>query len=53
MQYKDYYEVLGVPRDAADDVIKKAFRALARKYHPDHAEDKAAAEEKFKEINEA
>jgi molecular chaperone DnaJ len=49
---RDYYETLGVPRDASQDDIKKAFRDLARKYHPDvnKAED---AEEKFKEINEA
>lgn len=53
VQFKDYYEVLGVPRDATDDAIKKAFRKLARQYHPDVAKDKKAAEEKFKEINEA
>lgn len=49
---REYYETLGVPRDASQDDIKKAFRDLARKYHPDvnKAED---AEEKFKEINEA
>jgi curved DNA-binding protein len=55
-QFKDYYAVLGVARDAGPDDIKKAFRTLARKYHPDAATgvtDKAAAEEKFKEINEA
>jgi curved DNA-binding protein len=53
MQYKDYYTTLGVPRDAAAADIKKAFRKLARKHHPDVAKDKKAAEEKFKEINEA
>jgi DnaJ-class molecular chaperone len=53
VQFKDYYATLGVPRDAGHDVIKKAFRKLARKYHPDVAADKAAGEEKFKEINEA
>lgn len=51
--FKDYYELLGVDRDASADTIKKAFRKLARKYHPDHASGDAKAEEKFKEINEA
>ncbi len=51
--FKDYYTTLGVARDASDDDIKKAFRKLARKYHPDVATDKAEAEVKFKEINEA
>ncbi len=53
VQYKDYYKVLGVNRDASEEEIKKAFRKLARQYHPDTAKNKAAAEEKFKEINEA
>lgn len=53
LEYKDYYSILGVARDADGDEIKKAFRKLARKYHPDVAADKATAEEKFKEINEA
>jgi molecular chaperone DnaJ len=53
VQYKDYYESLGVPRGASDAEIKKAFRKLAREYHPDVAKDKKRAEEKFKEINEA
>src|SRR5947207_3304456 len=53
VQYKDYYESLGVPRTASDAEIKKAFRKLAREYHPDVAKDKKKAEEKFKEINEA
>jgi curved DNA-binding protein len=53
VQYKDYYEALGVPRGAGDDQIKKAFRKLAREHHPDVAKDKKRAEEKFKEINEA
>jgi curved DNA-binding protein len=53
VQYKDYYEILGVPRTASDDEIKKSFRKLARQYHPDVAKDKKKAEEKFKEINEA
>jgi molecular chaperone DnaJ len=49
----DYYDVLGVPRGAAEGDIKSAYRQLARKYHPDVAEDKVAAENHFKEINEA
>lgn len=53
LKYKDYYETLGIPREASADEIKKAFRKLARQYHPDVAKDKAVAEEKFKEINEA
>ncbi len=53
LQYKDYYAMLGVPRAASDADIKKAFRKLAREYHPDVAKDKKKAEEKFKEINEA
>src|SRR3954469_25912677 len=53
LKYKDYYEVLGGPRSASDADIKKAFRKLAREYHPDVAKNKKQAEEKFKEINEA
>ena len=53
VKYKDYYETLGVPRSASDADIKKAFRKLARDYHPDVAKNKKQAEEKFKEINEA
>src|SRR5438309_4135265 len=53
VQFKDYYEVLGVPRTASEDDIKKSFRKLARQYHPDVAKTKKGAEEKFKEINEA
>src|SRR5438034_1777285 len=53
VQYKDYYESLGVPRTASEAEIKKAFRKLAREHHPDVAKDKKKAEEKFKEINEA
>ncbi len=49
---KDYYEILGVPRNASQEEIKKAFRRLARKYHPDINKD-PSAQEKFKEINEA
>lgn len=53
MEYKDYYKVLGVARSASQDEIKKAFRKLAVKYHPDKNPDDKAAEEKFKEISEA
>jgi curved DNA-binding protein len=53
VEFRDYYEVLGVGRDATAADIKKAFRKLARVHHPDVAKDKSSAEEKFKEINEA
>ena len=53
VQFRDYYETLGVSKTATDDEIRKAFRKLARKYHPDVNKDKATAEEKFKQINEA
>src|SRR5436853_6266849 len=53
VQFKDYYDVLGVSRTATDAEIKKAFRKLAREYHPDVAKNKKQAEEKFREINEA
>ena len=55
VQFKDYYETLGVTKTATQDEIRKAFRKLARKYHPDVAKEKEkkAAEAKFKEINEA
>ncbi len=51
--YKDYFNLLGVQRDATSDDIKDAFRRLARKYHPDLNSGDANAEEKFKEVNEA
>ncbi len=53
MDYKDYYNVLGVGKTASADEIKKAYRKLAMQYHPDRNPDDAKAEEKFKEINEA
>lgn len=53
VKYRDYYQILGVPRTASDAEVKKAFRKLAREYHPDVAKDKKKAEEKFKEVNEA
>ena len=52
MAKRDYYEVLGVPRNASEDDLKSAFRNLAREYHPDVSDD-PQAEDKFKEINEA
>ena len=53
VEFKDYYQILGVSRTASDADIKKAFRKLARQYHPDVAKDKKSAEAKFKEVNEA
>ena len=50
---KDLYSILGVSRDADENVLKKAYRSLAKKYHPDLHPDDAEAEAKFKEINEA
>ena len=53
MAKRDYYEVLGVDRSASEDDLKKAYRRLAMKYHPDRNPDDADAEEKFKEASEA
>jgi curved DNA-binding protein len=53
MEYKDYYQTLGVSKDASDKAIKSAYRKLARKYHPDLNPDDKQAEEQFKALNEA
>src|ERR1700744_6141921 len=53
MEYKDYYKALGVAKTATQDEIKKAYRKLAVKYHPDKNPGDKKSEEKFKEINEA
>jgi DnaJ-class molecular chaperone len=53
VKFRDYYEILGVPRTAKEDEIKKTYRKLARKYHPDLNPNNKQAEEKFKEIQEA
>ena len=53
MSKRDFYDILGVNRDAADDEIKKAYRKLAMKYHPDRNPDNPKAEEHFKEVKEA
>src|SRR5690554_6243309 len=52
MEFKDYYRILGVSRDASQDDIKRAYRKLARKYHPDVSKE-ADAEQRFKEVGEA
>ena len=53
VDYKDYYKILGVDKQASQKDIQKAYRKLARKHHPDLNPGDKAAEEKFKEINEA
>ena len=53
IEFKDYYEVLGIDKDASEQTIRKAYRSLARQFHPDVAKDKSGAELRFKEINEA
>ena len=53
MEFKDYYKILGVEKNATRDEIKKAYRKLAMKYHPDHNQGNKEAEEKFKQITEA
>ena len=53
MDFKDYYSSLGVAKTASQKEIKAAYRKLARKHHPDVNKDKATAEEKFKQLNEA
>ena len=53
MEFKDYYKILGVDKNASTDDIKKAYRRLAKQYHPDKNQGDKAAEEKFKEVNEA
>ena len=53
MEFRDYYQILGVPAEANEKTIRQAFRKLAQQYHPDVNPGNKAAEEKFKEINEA
>ena len=53
MAYKDYYKIMGISKDASQKDIKKAFRKLARKHHPDLNQGDKKSEEKFKELNEA
>ena len=53
MEFKDYYKIIGVDKNASQDEIKKAYRKLAMKYHPDRNQDNKKAEEKFKQVTEA
>src|SRR5947208_16711888 len=53
VEYKEYYKILGVNKDAGDKEIRQAYRKLARQYHPDVNPNDKTAEDKFKEINEA
>src|SRR6266851_4258301 len=53
VDYKDYYKILGVNKNASEKEIRKAYRKLARKYHPDVNPEDKSAEDKFKELNEA
>ena len=53
MEFKDYYQILGVSKNATDDEIKKAYRKLARKLHPDLNPNDKEAHKKFQEVNEA
>ena len=53
LEEKDYYQILGIPRNASPDDIRKAYRQLAKKYHPDTNPDDKRAEEHFKEATEA
>ena len=53
MEYKDYYKILGLGKKASQEEIKKAYRKLALKYHPDKNPNNPEAEEKFKEVSEA
>src|ERR687888_39775 len=53
VKFKDYYEVLGVTRNATDEEIRQAYRKLARQHHPDFNQGDKTSEEKFKELNEA